>query len=80
MKLDKALEKAILQIARDAGEAIMKVYAQDFAVEYKGDNSPLLKLFFNTQLRISNDSQYKMIPHIAYLHFVVPVRSLHVLF
>ena len=41
MKLDKDLEKAILQIARDAGDAIMKVYAQDFAVEFKGDNSPL---------------------------------------
>jgi len=41
MKMDSDLEKAILQIARDAGEAIMKVYAQDFAVEFKGDNSPL---------------------------------------
>ncbi len=41
MKLDKDLEKAILQIARDAGEAIMKVYVQDFAVEFKDDNSPL---------------------------------------
>lgn len=41
MKLDKELEKAILRIARDAGAAIMKVYQQDFAVEFKGDNSPL---------------------------------------
>lgn len=41
MKLNIELEKAILQIARDAGEAIMKVYQQDFAVEFKGDNSPL---------------------------------------
>ena len=41
MKLNPELEKAILQIARDAGEAIMKVYAQDFTVEFKGDNSPL---------------------------------------
>ncbi|HPO24898.1 MAG TPA: inositol monophosphatase family protein, partial [Arenimonas sp.] len=41
MKLSTELEKAILQIARDAGDAIMKVYAQDFAVEFKGDNSPL---------------------------------------
>lgn len=41
MKLNPDLEKAILQIACDAGDAIMKVYVQDFAVEFKGDNSPL---------------------------------------
>jgi len=41
MKLETDLEKAILQIARDAGAAIMKVYDQDFAVAFKDDNSPL---------------------------------------
>ena len=41
MKLETNLEKAILQIARDAGAAIMKVYEQDFAVAFKDDNSPL---------------------------------------
>ena len=41
MKLNPELEKAILQIARDAGDAIMQVYQQDFTVEFKDDNSPL---------------------------------------
>lgn len=31
----------IIDIARKAGEEIMAVYAQDFSVEIKGDNSPL---------------------------------------
>jgi 3'(2'), 5'-bisphosphate nucleotidase len=41
MKISPELEKAILQIARDAGDAIMKVYEKDFTVEFKDDNSPL---------------------------------------
>ena len=31
----------LVQLARDAGEAIMQVYARDFAVETKADDSPL---------------------------------------
>jgi 3'(2'), 5'-bisphosphate nucleotidase len=31
----------VLQLARDAGAAIMQVYVQDFAVEHKDDRSPL---------------------------------------
>ena len=31
----------VLQLARDAGAAIMQVYVQDFAVEHKDDKSPL---------------------------------------
>lgn len=31
----------IIDIARKAGDEIMKIYAQDFSVEMKGDNSPL---------------------------------------
>jgi 3'(2'), 5'-bisphosphate nucleotidase len=31
----------VLQLARDAGEAIMQVYVQDFSVEHKDDRSPL---------------------------------------
>src|SRR6185295_11121259 len=31
----------IIDLARNAGDEIMKVYAQDFSVELKGDNSPL---------------------------------------
>ena len=31
----------IVTIAKEAGNAIMKIYKQDFEVEYKQDNSPL---------------------------------------
>ena len=31
----------IVAIARQAGDTIMDIYKKDFAVEYKGDNSPL---------------------------------------
>ena len=31
----------INQIARDAGDAILQIYAQDFEVEEKADSSPL---------------------------------------
>ncbi len=31
----------IIDLARSAGDEIMKIYAQDFSVELKGDNSPL---------------------------------------
>jgi len=31
----------IVTIAKEAGDAIMQVYKQDFEVEYKQDNSPL---------------------------------------
>ncbi|QOP41552.1 3'(2'),5'-bisphosphate nucleotidase CysQ [Sulfurimonas marina] len=33
--------EAIKALALEAGEAIMKIYVQDFAIEYKEDNSPL---------------------------------------
>ena len=32
---------AVIGLARAAGAAIMKVYAEDFAVEHKDDRSPL---------------------------------------
>ena len=31
----------IVTIAKEAGDAIMQIYNQDFKVEYKQDNSPL---------------------------------------
>ncbi|PZP59867.1 MULTISPECIES: 3'(2'),5'-bisphosphate nucleotidase CysQ [Pseudoxanthomonas] len=37
------LHEAVLSIARDASDAIMRVYAEDFAVEHKADNSPLTR-------------------------------------
>ena len=36
-----ALREACVELARDAGQAIMAVYARDFEVEFKGDDSPL---------------------------------------
>jgi len=39
--LDQIDIQDIVKIAKDAGKAIMKIYNQDFAVEYKKDNSPL---------------------------------------
>ena len=31
----------LVAIAREAGQAVLEVYSQDFRVDYKGDNSPL---------------------------------------
>ena len=39
--LDQIDIQDIVKIAKDAGKAIMKIYNQDFVVEYKTDNSPL---------------------------------------
>jgi len=39
--LDTAVREGVIALARDAGAAIMQVYAQDFDVEHKGDRSPL---------------------------------------
>ena len=36
-----ALREACVELARRAGDAIMAVYARDFDVEFKGDDSPL---------------------------------------
>jgi len=39
--LDQIDIQDIVRIAKDAGKAIMKIYNQDFGVEYKADSSPL---------------------------------------
>jgi 3'(2'), 5'-bisphosphate nucleotidase len=39
--MDAATREAVLQLARQAGAAIMQVYARDFPVERKDDHSPL---------------------------------------
>jgi len=39
--LDKINTKDIVAIAKEAGDAIMQIYSQDFEVEYKQDSSPL---------------------------------------
>ena len=39
--LDQIDIQDIVKIAKDAGKAIMKIYNQDFGVEFKSDNTPL---------------------------------------
>jgi 3'(2'), 5'-bisphosphate nucleotidase len=39
--LDQIDIQDIVKIAKDAGQAIMIIYNQDFSVEYKTDNTPL---------------------------------------
>ncbi len=39
--IDQTLLNDVEQIARNAGSAIMKVYAREFSVEEKEDKSPL---------------------------------------
>ena len=39
--LDKINTQDIVAIAKEAGDAIMLIYSQDFKVEYKQDKSPL---------------------------------------
>ena len=39
--LDQIDIQDIVKIAKAAGKAIMKIYNQDFGVEYKTDNTPL---------------------------------------
>ena len=39
--LDKINLAEIVNIAQDAGNAIMKIYKRDFSIEYKDDKSPL---------------------------------------
>jgi 3'(2'), 5'-bisphosphate nucleotidase len=39
--IDQTLLEAVERIAREAGDAIMKVYGRDFSVEEKEDKSPL---------------------------------------
>jgi 3'(2'), 5'-bisphosphate nucleotidase len=39
--LDKVNKKDIVNIAKEAGDAILKIYERDFTIEYKDDKSPL---------------------------------------
>lgn len=41
IRIPMELRETVIAIARQAGDAIMEVYAQDFAVEIKADASPL---------------------------------------
>jgi len=39
--LDKIDLEKIVDIAKEAGDVIMKIYSRDFKIEYKDDKSPL---------------------------------------
>jgi 3'(2'), 5'-bisphosphate nucleotidase len=39
--LDKVNKKDIVNIAKEAGDAILEIYKRDFTIEYKDDKSPL---------------------------------------
>ena len=48
-----ALREACVELARRAGDAIMAVYARDFDVEFKGDDSPLTQASRSALMRAS---------------------------
>jgi 3'(2'), 5'-bisphosphate nucleotidase len=53
----------ILSIAKEAGNAIMKIYEKDFAVEYKDDKSPLTEADLKANEIICNSLE-KLYPNI----------------
>src|SRR5262245_37492325 len=53
----------IIDLAREAGDAIMQIYSQDFSVETKGDNSPLTQADKKSNAVIVNGLK-KMYPEI----------------
>jgi len=59
------LEK-IIEIAKDAGDAIMEIYQRDFSVEYKDDKSPLTKADLKSNEIICN-RLIKLYPNIPIL-------------
>jgi 3'(2'), 5'-bisphosphate nucleotidase len=59
---DIELEK-IVNIAKEAGDAIMKIYKKDFRVEYKDDNSPLTQADIKSN-KIICSSLEKLYPNI----------------
>lgn len=61
-----ALLNDVLAIAREAGEAIMRVYAQEFAVEHKDDDSPLTQADRQAHQIITTRLQ-ALTPHIPVL-------------
>ncbi len=61
--LDSINIEDIKQIALKAGDAIMKIYKKDFAVEYKDDKSPLTEADLQANEIICSELQ-KLYPHI----------------
>lgn len=60
------LHEAVISIARDASAAIMQVYAEDFAVQHKADNSPLTRADLAAH-RIIADGLYRLTPELPLL-------------
>lgn len=63
---NSALLAAVLDIARQAGQAIMRVYASEFVVEHKSDDSPLT-LADREAHRIISSGLQSLTPHIPVL-------------
>ena len=56
----------IVSIAKEAGDAIIKIYQKDFLVEYKDDKSPLTQADLKSN-EIICDALMKLYPHIPIL-------------
>jgi 3'(2'), 5'-bisphosphate nucleotidase len=63
---DAELLQAVISIARKASAAIMSVYAQDFTVNHKSDNSPLTQADRAAHTLITNEL-HKLTPDIPVL-------------
>jgi len=62
--LDKIDLKDIINIAKEAGDAVMKIYERDFTIEYKDDKSPLTEADLKSNEIICNAlaTLYPLIP------------------
>lgn len=61
MQFNKINIKDVRNIAKEAGDAIMKIYKKDFRIEYKDDSSPLTKADLVSN-RIICDALEKLTP------------------
>ena len=64
--LDKINLKDIVDIAKEAGDAIMEIYERDFTIEYKDDKSPLTEADLKSN-EIICAALEKLYPHIPIL-------------
>ena len=53
-----ATAQALLGIAKAAGDAILEIYRQDFAVEHKGDESPLTAADLSQEVELLAEADY----------------------
>jgi 3'(2'), 5'-bisphosphate nucleotidase len=64
--LDQVNLKDIIDIAKEAGDAIMKIYGKDFRIDYKDDKSPLTEADVKSNEIICN-ALAKLFPEIPLL-------------